>query len=84
MELVQNAFNDPEIQNNKSEKSRLVRIFVLKYKCILIATFAMLALFQFLFILIKSILDDEALYTKLYEIMSNIILTKNETVLSRT
>jgi len=45
----------------KEEKSRVVRIFLLKYKCILLLTFMLLSSGQFIYILQDSVAKDNSL-----------------------
>ena len=57
-----------------NEKSRLVKVMALKYKCVLIMTFLIITILQFIYIIVKEILKDD----KLYELLSQ-FQTKNDT-----
>jgi hypothetical protein len=55
---------DAEIDEQiETEKSRIVKIFMLKYKCILIFTFMLLCILQFAYIIAKLLLEDEEIKT---------------------
>jgi hypothetical protein len=48
-----------------NEKSRTVKICMLKHKCILMFTFLLLAFIQFVYIMLKEIKDDSSLRDRL-------------------
>ena len=49
----------------KKEKSRIVKIFLVKYKCLLIVIFLVLAIFQMVYLLINKVTSDSGLMTTL-------------------
>jgi hypothetical protein len=63
---------DAEIDEQiDTEQSRIVKIFMLKYKCVLIFTFMLLCILQFAYIIAKLILEDVELKTALLNIVNN-------------
>ena len=55
----------------KGEKSRIVKIALIKYKCILMLTFFLLCVMQFIYIIVKEILKDNNLYELLSALTNN-------------
>jgi uncharacterized membrane protein YqjE len=54
---------DTQFQN---ERSRTVKIFLMKYKCILLLTFLLLALAQMVYIMLDKLVSDEQFMTQLF------------------
>ena len=51
------------------ERSRSVKIFLLKWKCVLIISFSLITIMEMVYILVQSILDDEALTGRLVSLL---------------
>ena len=61
-----------------NEKSRTVKMCMLKYRCVLMFTFMLLSFMQFGYIVFKEFLDDSALKTKMVELVE-LYFTGNKT-----
>ena len=71
MEMEQLRATDRQIE---STQSRLVRIFLIKWKCLVILVFACLVIFQTASALVKAVLSDEKLssqFVRLLELRLN-------------
>ena len=55
----------------ETEKSRTVKIFLVKYKCILILTFLLLALAQMIYIMIDKLASDEQFMTQFFKLLNS-------------
>lgn len=55
----------------RTEKSRTVKIFLLKYKCILLFTFILLSFGQFLYIMSDKLSANSDLYSNLSQMSSS-------------
>ena len=54
----------------KHEQSRTVKICLVKYKCILLVIFLILALLQMLYILVTKLMADDDFTTKLFSYLN--------------
>lgn len=77
IDVPSKVFND----NFKNEKSRFIKFVLIKYKCILIITFLIIVVLQFLYLLFKDMNDQGKLYNLLemyVNEMYNMSSIKNE------
>jgi hypothetical protein len=74
----------------RTEKSRTVKIFLLKYKCIFLFTFAFLSFGQFIYIMLDKLSKDGDLNSSLRKLsvslstMKSVFGTKNNTINVKT
>lgn len=70
---------DTEInQQFANEKSRTVKLCMLKYRCVLMFTFMLLAFLQFLYIMFKEFLNDGESKAKIFELID--FISRNKTM----
>ena len=55
----------------KKESSRTVKIFLVKYKCILLFTFLGFAVFQMIYILVDKITSDTSLMAQVFNFLNS-------------
>lgn len=65
-------------QQFANEKSRTVKLCMLKYKCVLMFTFMLVAFLQFGYIMFKEFINDEQFKNKLFELID--FVSENSTV----
>ena len=71
---------DAELNEQFShEKSRTVKMCILKYKCILMFTFMFLCFLQFMYILFKEYLNDDQFKNRMYQIFDKHFSSDNKT-----
>lgn len=62
--------NETVDRQMQTENSRCVKIFLVKYKCILLFTFLGFAIFQMIYILIDKITSDSDFMTQLFHFLN--------------
>jgi hypothetical protein len=70
MDLLAAPMKEADMQI-RNEQSRTVKIFLMKYKCILILTFMILALGQMIYIILNKLISDDRFMTQLFTLLQS-------------
>ena len=80
MQLPQIGGYDAELnQQFANEKSRTVKLCMLKYRCVLMFTFMLLSFLQFLYIIFKEVMAEDELKEKLLLLVEKVTTNRNTT-----
>lgn len=71
--LFTNNFTKSEMAMFEGEKSRTVKIFFLKFKCIIVFAVLLVALLEFLFICFKELMANESAFENAFKLLQTML-----------